>query len=104
MNPGTIQKNILLEPLNFSRTCFPESPCTYLSVHHWQHDEGEEVLGAEDEDGEGVLHVGVRPHLHAQGLHGPGQVHSLQGLGRGSIRGASKIVISRRPESYVFTL
>ena len=52
----------------------------YLGVHDGEHDEGEEVLDAEDDDGEGVLHVGVGPHLHTHGVLGPGQGHGLQGL------------------------
>ena len=46
----------------------------------WEDDEGQEVLDAEDDDGEGVLHVGVGPHLHTQGVLGPGQVNNLNCL------------------------
>jgi hypothetical protein len=40
----------------------------YLGVDHGQHDDGEEILAAEDQDGECVLHVGMRPVLHADGI------------------------------------
>ena len=49
-------------------------------MDHGEDYEGEEVLSAEDEEGEGVLHVGVGPDLHAHGVLGPGQVHSLNSL------------------------
>ena len=52
----------------------------YLRVHGGEHDEGEKVLDAEDDDGEGVLHVCVWPNLHTHGVLGPGQGHCLQGL------------------------
>ena len=49
-------------------------------MDHREHDEGQEVLDAEDEDGEGVLHVGVGPHLHTHVVLGPRQVHCLNSL------------------------
>ena len=49
-------------------------------MDHGEHNEGQQVLDAEDDDGEGVLHVGVGPHLHTHGVLGPGQVNGLKCL------------------------
>ena len=52
----------------------------YLRVNHGEHDEGKEVLDAEDQDREGVLHVGMGPDLNTHGVAGPGKVDGLDCL------------------------
>ena len=49
-------------------------------MDHGEDNEREEVLDTEDQDGEGVLHVLVGPHLHAHRVARPGQGDRLNGL------------------------
>ena len=60
-------------------------------MNHREDDEREEVLDTEDQDGEGVLHVVVGPHLHTHRVARPGQGDRLDGLedqdGRGDGEG-----------------
>ena len=72
-------------------------------MDHREHDEGQEVLYAEDEDGEGVLHVGVGPHLHTHVVLGPGKVHSLNSL-RLSIRSGKRTSWAEQSHTQNFLL
>ena len=53
---------------------------SYLGVDHGEDNEREEVLDTEDQDGEGVLHVGMGPDLDTHGVAGPGKVDGLDSL------------------------
>ena len=46
-------------------------------MHQRQDDQGQEVLGGEDDDREGVLHPGRWPDLNAQGVLRPRERHLL---------------------------
>ena len=56
-------------------------------MNHGEDNEGEEVLDTEDQDGEGVLHVLVGPHLHTHRVARPGQGDRLHGLEHQDRRG-----------------
>ena len=53
---------------------------SYLRVYQRKHNEGQQILHTEDDDGEGVLHPLGGPHLHAHREAGPGKTDFINSL------------------------
>ena len=49
-------------------------------MNNRKHDQGQEILDTEDDDGEGVLHPLGGPHLHTHREAGPGEADRVDGL------------------------